>query len=149
MVEIIKTEIQGARELDKLLGQLPKKMGFTALRGAVRAGAKIIMEDAKARVSVDTGDLRDSIRIQKVRARGTSVTFVVGAEKKEFYGQFIEFGTSKQSARPWLRPAFDTRVKEALDKIGDELGKRVERTAKKLAGGFRKSGLGAKKRRRR
>lgn len=148
MVEIIKTRIEGADELAKVLKLLPGKMGASVLASSLRTGAVLIKKEAAARAPRDQGDLAKSIRVQKVKQKGTEALFHVGPDREHFYGIFSEFGTSKESARPWLRPAFDTKAAEALDKIGESLGKKVEAAAAKLAGKFRKSGLGARRRRR-
>lgn len=148
MVKIEKVQIEGARELDQLLRQLPEKMAASALNSSVRAGAKVIFDEAKARVPVDTGSLRDSIRIQKVKESGKTVVFKVGPDKDRWYGIFTEFGTSLRAATPWLRPAFDVMAQKALDKIGESLGKKIEKIAEKLAGPLMKSGLIKRTRRR-
>ncbi|MGB9825994.1 MAG: hypothetical protein ACPLRU_04910, partial [Desulfofundulus sp.] len=40
---------------------------------------------------------------------------------------FLEFGTSKMSARPWLRPAVDEKQQEALKAVEDTLRRVVDR----------------------
>lgn len=141
MATIVKTEIEGAKEMDKLLKLLPVKMAASILDASVRTGAVIIRDDAKSRAPVDTGELRDSIRIQKIGSKQTITEFRVGPDKNHWYGIFAEFGTSEDSAHPFLRPAFDTNASDALDKIGEQIGKKIEARAKKLAGPLLKSGL--------
>lgn len=48
-----------------------------------------------------------------------------------FYWRFIKFGTVKMAARPFLRPAFETRKREAADAIKAQLAKRIEQEAKR------------------
>lgn len=45
----------------------------------------------------------------------------------------MEYGTSKQPATPWLRPAFESRKEEALLVMQTEVRKAVDRAVKKLA----------------
>ncbi len=45
----------------------------------------------------------------------------------------MEYGTSKQAATPWLRPAFKTKAQEAIQVTSDDLVKRVNKIVKKLA----------------
>jgi HK97 gp10 family phage protein len=54
----------------------------------------------------DTGNLVNSIQVQR---RQDSV--VVGSMESAPYGKWLEYGTSKMSARPWLRPAFEESKK--------------------------------------
>ena len=142
------TRIEGAAELDKVLKALPKRMGERALVAAVRAGANIIRDEARARVPVGTGRLRDEIVVKRIRTGQASLTMRLGPLRSSFYGMFFEFGTSIQAARPFLRPAFDAKVGEALGALGTRLGKRVEAEAKKLAGPLAKAGLVKRRRRR-
>jgi hypothetical protein len=45
----------------------------------------------------------------------------------------MEYGTSKQEATPWLRPAFASKAEEATKKIETSLLKEIDRVVKKLA----------------
>jgi HK97 gp10 family phage protein len=49
-----------------------------------------------------------------------------------FYWRFVEFGTSKMAARPFLRPAFESRKYQAATEIKTRLAKRIEVEAAKL-----------------
>jgi HK97 gp10 family phage protein len=81
--------------------------------------AEAVAEEARANVPVGaTGKLRDSIvtKVEKERA----LVLV-----KKFYGLFLEFGTVKMAARPFLTPAaekmrpwFVERCKEMLGRLG-------------------------------
>jgi hypothetical protein len=45
----------------------------------------------------------------------------------------LEYGSSKQTAEPWLRPAFTSRAMESISTIERELLKGIDRVVKKLA----------------
>mgnify|MGYP000290637610 CR=1 FL=1 len=66
----------------------------------VQKAAFDIEARAKAVVAVDTGTLRRSIT--SVISNG-GLTGTVGPSV--FYGKFIEFGTRRMGARPFMRPA--------------------------------------------
>ncbi|MEO8101333.1 MAG: HK97-gp10 family putative phage morphogenesis protein [Betaproteobacteria bacterium] len=104
--------VKGLDKLNEFLQQLPVKIEKNVLRGALRAGAKVIMARAKQNVPVSppnsenarlyggyAGALRDSMKIT-VRARGGTVTASVKAGGKTkrggdaFYAHMVEFGTS-------------------------------------------------------
>lgn len=148
--------ITGAKEMEKVLKQLPDHIARRVLKSAVMAGAKVIQDEAIANAPIGTrektdwkgrkvgpGILKRSIKRFEIKESDHSVTIGIGIKKgsRAFYGRFLEFGTSKLAARPWLRPAFDTKAPEALAKMGKALGKGIERAAKKLAGPYLKSGL--------
>ena len=76
-----------------------------------------IVDQARAIVPVDTGYLRSTIAREKVDDR----KYIVKAEAE--YASYVEFGTSRMAAQPYLRPALErTGWKEifrrALARIG-------------------------------
>lgn len=66
--------------------------------------------------------------IVTVRHKGNGV---VGQPYAE--GIYNEFGTSKMTARPFLRPAFEARKEDAVKAIGAKLDERIQKHAKDLA----------------
>jgi HK97 gp10 family phage protein len=58
---------------------------------------------ARGLCPVDTGALRDSIRVEKDEELGWSI--VAGDGGAISYGQYVEFGTVKMAAQPFLTPA--------------------------------------------
>ena len=68
-----------------------------------RAGG-LIADDAKAAAPRKTGQGAESIR-QEVGEDADGAFFRVSWDKDHFYMFFHEVGTSKMSARPFLRPA--------------------------------------------
>ncbi|NDC04095.1 MAG: HK97 gp10 family phage protein [Betaproteobacteria bacterium] len=68
--------VSGLAELKKALDQLPAKVEANIMRGAMRAGSKVMAEKAKEQVPVDSGDLRNSIRVT-TRSRRGQVTATV------------------------------------------------------------------------
>lgn len=118
--------IRGAAELQKVLGQLPVKLERKILRGGLRAGAKVIEAEAKRRVPVVTGQLRDSIRVSTGSKRGGKVYAHVkaGGRKKgqAFYAHFVEFGT----ARHVILPGGGTKAGKALAIAGRMVGAKVD-----------------------
>lgn len=71
-------------------------------RTAVMKHADKIASDARSRAPVRTGYLRSSIRSVSVAA-GKQADIVVGAD----YGRFVEYGTYKMAAQPFLNPALE------------------------------------------
>jgi HK97 gp10 family phage protein len=63
-----------------------------------------VSDAAKRIVPTDTGDLQRSIH-PEVTSDGM---FVVADEE---YAAFVENGTSKMAAQPFLRPALNTKIK--------------------------------------
>ncbi len=96
------------------------------VRVAARAGTAMakalgdIGAGAKNRAPVDTGTLRNSIT-SEVQRRGNTIRGEVGPTVN--YGGFVEQGTSRMSAQPYLRPATDAVIpgyEAALGQLGVE-----------------------------
>lgn len=60
-----------------------------------------------------------------------------GRSVDAYYWRFVEFGTSKMAARPFLRPAFEAKKLAAIDAIKDYLAQRIPREVDKLKKGPR------------
>lgn len=86
-------------------------------RGAiasVAAAQGLIVQEAKTLVPVRTGFLRDSIH--SIDPQETGKTVVGNVTADAHYAFFVEFGTVKMAAQPYLRPALDT-TREAVRSI--------------------------------
>ena len=143
-------KLKGADELARVLRALPDKLGDPAMASALRKGASVVKKEAAETAPKRTGTLRKNILIKKAKDRDRGeVAYEVGPAGRAFYGLFAEFGTSRQPARPWLRPAWEASKRPALDTIMKTLRKNIDRAAQKLAGRYRDSGLSKKVRRRR
>ncbi len=146
--------------LKALPEEIAGKNGGPLLKALRRMGARI-QKAAKDRVPVRSGALRDNIivvRKDKRRLRrgeeGVDVTVRAKAKKyKEsgrnrlaaqagskyldygplFYARFIEFGTSKMQAKPFLRPAFEENKAAMGDIFRAELSRAIDEAVKKLA----------------
>lgn len=123
-------EAKGLDELQRALDELPVNLEKNVLRGALRASAKPVVDDARSRVPVLkipdgrrlAGALKRSIRARSVGYRKGKLTGGVtaggsnSAKKADtFYARFIEFGTVKMAARPFLRPAIAHQTAAAIE----------------------------------
>lgn len=87
----------------------------------VRKAALDTERDAKTAAPVDTGNLRSSITTD-VTDTGTSVSAEVGPTAN--YGLFVEVGTSRMAAQPFMGPALDRNgplMERAFDQIIDRI----------------------------
>lgn len=90
-------EISGLADLQKMLDSLPGKIEGNLMRGALRAGTKVMADEAKARVPVLHSDLKKSIRVSfKSRSKkfGWVRMHLIAGNKKAWYAHLIEFGTA-------------------------------------------------------
>lgn len=103
--------VKGLSDLAKALDTLPAKIQNNLMRGALRAGAKLVMAEAQhtAAFADRTGALRASLRIgTKLTKTGVMANVSAGKGKKgkdgkkataAFYARFIEYGTKPHEIR--------------------------------------------------
>lgn len=129
-----KINIQGLRELDAALAELPRAVERRVMGNAVRAGARVIASAAKQGVPVDTGALKKSIVVRAgKRKRPGLVTALVGfLRPRSRIAHLVEYGTSHSAAKPFMRPALDGHGQEAAEKMKEALRAGIEREAAKL-----------------
>lgn len=137
--------ITGLAELEKRLLDFPDRLAKNILAGAIRAGAAVIRDEARSKAPKDTGEMARDILIKKARG-GNGLTFHVyvrsgkksrlagrkrNVSRDSFYWRFVEFGTSKMGAKPFMRPAFDAKKTEAVERIKAYLSARIDKEASK------------------
>ena len=94
--------ITGGKELAQFLQQLPVKLEKNIMRGALRAGAKVILDEARINVPVQYGELKKSLRVSTNAKRGRVEAKVKAGSKakskggkiKGWYAAIVEFGAS-------------------------------------------------------
>jgi HK97 gp10 family phage protein len=123
--------------------------------------AVLIRDDAKARAPVATapaapgdplpGTLRRAIVIKHDREHSSlmSQTYVVALRhgkkyrnqgkkgnrsQDAYYWRWVEFGTVKMAARPFMRPAFEAQKTAAVQAIAEYLARRIPEEAANLPG---------------
>lgn len=99
--------------LKRLTGQL-QAVGYQFTVEDLIKGADIILARAQTLCPVDTGTLRES---GYVSAASDEVTIGFDVE----YASYVEFGTYKMEAQPYLRPALDEAEEDALMAIVDSI----------------------------
>tara|TARA_Y100000310_G_scaffold204664_1_gene204897 strand:- start:212 stop:547 length:336 start_codon:yes stop_codon:yes gene_type:complete len=71
---------------------------------------------AKAKVPVRTGTLQGSIQMRETRIEGQVLTGLWGSFNVK-YAIYVEMGTGRMSAQPYLRPAADQHYPELTKRI--------------------------------
>jgi HK97 gp10 family phage protein len=134
MVGSIKAKIYGGRELERALNDLPDKMARRDGGKSLRAGAEIIAEEMRRTVHIDRDapHIRDNIVVKMMRAAKGKLNAVIGFLKEVSWRvHFLEYGTVKSRAFPFVRPAIDGKGEESIDEIGKKLWEAIEREARK------------------
>lgn len=146
------THVKGLDELQKFLDQLPAKMEKNIMRGALRAGANVVKDEAKKNLtqnqSVVTGLIRDGIKVSTRYRRGKVTAAIKATGDHDYIAHWLEYGVAAHSLRkkaklksgkyqgtgtlhpgfkekPFMRPALDGRASAALVAVGEHIKKRL------------------------
>ncbi|MDA8212163.1 MAG: HK97 gp10 family phage protein [Clostridia bacterium] len=121
-----KMQVKGLKELKQALEKVGQNVEEVLVE-AVMAGAKVIEKASKDKAPVKTGKLKRSIGVKLKERTPYNAIATIGPNDEGFYGTFVELGTKKMAAKPFLRPAFDENVQEARKEIRRVLKEAVER----------------------
>ena len=133
---------QELKKLLKNLENLPAKMQKGILNLAVKAGSKDIQQAAISYAPSATGQLRKSIVVKKKRQKDkvkdgqdkTSTVYTVGIKldgKAWRYAHFVEFGTKRMAADPFMVPAYELNGNGALNAMKAYIKRQLEKAIKK------------------
>jgi HK97 gp10 family phage protein len=148
-------EVKGLKECEDFLKTLPDDVSKKMLVASLMSGAKPIMDQAKQNVQHNFGHsarytytLEEGLKRSRIRKttlaaqvnvtlkkpKNNTKTHKYGVYKEygddPFYGRFLEFGTSKMQAKPFLLPAATARGNEATVRMRKTLMQRMARWCK-------------------
>ncbi len=146
MADGVTIQLTGIDDILRKLNTLDDRVAKKVVRKEVRGGTKVIADEAKARSLVDEGTMKRSIsvRARKKRRRGEiSMNLIFNVRKfpkltrgstkqrRYFYPAAIEYGTNKMKAKPFVRPAWDSKKRPVLARILNGIRAGIEREAHK------------------
>lgn len=151
---MISAKVNGIPELKAALAGLVPKLRRQALRNALAAGARVVRDEARRRAPVLQPTLRApyrkpgtvrkavSVRTSKTARRAGDVGVFVnvrpakrgqrGAKSPNdpFYWRFLEFGTKRMAARPFLQ-AGARKLADALEAFKRVIGPQIDKMNRK------------------
>lgn len=116
-----------------------------AVRPAAQDGAQVFYDEVKQRVPVSAkshksgkktyspGTLRKAIYqafADRESGDGKALYRISWNKTHAFYGRFVEFGTSKMAAKPFLRPAYDAARAKAIKAVRERMAAELKKVAK-------------------
>lgn len=132
---MITIEVKGLQELERQLLAMGDK-AVKVMRNAGREALAPVLEDMKAHAGFDDASagehMRDTIKIRSTSRMNddkylTVITLRVGPSKKHHMKALAqEFGTIKQVAEPFIRPAMDYNKSRILRVLAVELRAGIE-----------------------
>lgn len=103
---MLKLKVQGYEQAKKILDELPNNMQKRMLLAALRGSAKPMLQSARSKVPVRSGELKKMLRVVRFKDRNASKSEVSVAVKpvfdrtkkkgaiNQYYGKFIHEGTA-------------------------------------------------------
>ena len=144
--------VLGFGDLQQDFERLAKSTGDKIVRDAVIAGARVARNEAKSKVPVRTGKLKKNIIAVRLKQADTPGAATAGIRVKKptgkqakalkrpgkkgrssapdynapFYWKFLELGTSKMQAHPFIRPAWDGSLPQIEKAVADKLAEGID-----------------------
>lgn len=115
--------ITGLEEIQRKLSEFGNQEE-TIVTKALTKAIEPIRAEIQRNAPVDSinkvsGHIKDNIKITKVEFEDDTYTIYAYVTKsfksKYFYARFAEWGSSKQTAKPFIQPSFNAKSDEALD----------------------------------
>jgi HK97 gp10 family phage protein len=154
-MDSVTVSVKGADEIEDRLARLPIIAAKAIVKLALARAGKIFADEMRARVrrgfhvfksgqakykgqriqgrSRDYGVLSRSIGTKIVVASdGLGGVVQVGPRKKAYWGIWLEFGSKRQPAYPFIRPAFETKKQAALDEFPDQCRLELDKAGLKV-----------------
>lgn len=152
MSKITRTRMTGMAELKEKLKKVSDDMINKGGRSALRSAANVFRKEIKSNAEQLDDPITPERIADNIAVRWDRQTFkktgnpsfkvgVLGGAKKggkkagkggdTFYWRFIEFGTEKMPAKPFMRPAMDSQQKQALLTFIDAYKKQLDKVLKK------------------
>lgn len=138
----VRIKVEGLKELDAALGELPKAAAKATLRRiavkalqpfdqAWRANAPHLTGQLDESGGVGTKLTRRQAALNRKREDKSFVEVFAGPDNPAAVPQ--EFGTVTQRAQPFVRPAWDATKDAALETVKTGLGDEIQKTAQRIA----------------
>jgi HK97 gp10 family phage protein len=144
--------VLGLGDLQADFERLAKSAGGKIVRDAVLAGARVARDKARNSAPVRTGKLKKNIIAVRLKQSDTPGGATAGIRVKKpsgkqtktlkrpgkkgrtqktqwdapFYWKFLELGTSKMRAHPFIRPAWDGSLPEIEKVVADRLAEGID-----------------------
>ncbi|EJF91685.1 HK97-gp10 family putative phage morphogenesis protein [Bartonella tamiae] len=131
----------GLENIEKRL-ELIKKAAKEKTAPVILESANKIADDARSLVPNDTGNLKDSIRVEHgdtplqyfVKAGGEATTRQIrnGTDATYDYAAAVEYGTTKNDAQPFFWPAYRLNKKKVRARIRRKISTEIRKAWKNV-----------------
>lgn len=115
-------ELEGMQELLNRLESMGKE-GKKIENNALKQAGEVLKEEIQNNAPIDSGNLKENIEMSNIKKNKDGSYVQVGTNDKSWYGKFVEFGTTKMGANPFMSRSFETKKDEVQEIIKDEVRK--------------------------
>lgn len=113
-------EIVGTDNLRRAIGEIPGQVR-AGMRKAMKLALGLVHRHAATIVPVRTGRLKNSLFWNpEYEQDGNTLVGIVGTSVQ--YAPYVELGTRRMQARPYLQPAIDQNVNTINSIFANEIG---------------------------
>jgi HK97 gp10 family phage protein len=140
--------ILGDKLLEKKLSGLADKGQRKVVRAAMRKAAtrarKRIVQNIQREGLAKTGTMMQAFKKTKIKSASNNRNMIrigpelptraalgIDADAKGYYPIALEYGYARRPATPFIRPAIDNHKDEEFKIIGRDIGKGIEREARR------------------
>lgn len=149
---MFKAKANGLNELSRNIKKLKSEIRNRIVKKGLSAGARVVLAEAKRQAPKDSGLLETQViqlrernktvvkigvsqklKYRRIKKFSQAISRRHGKGKRDsnaFYWRFIELGTSKMPANPFLRRSFESKKEEAAQKAIDVMLNDIEKIAK-------------------
>lgn len=131
--------IEGMDELKAKLTDVLPREARNILRRTTLKIASDVRDKVRQRSPVDTGNLKRSIKSKRDKGTPTNITSSVyvdrsgGKSGKGYHYHFVEFGTVKMPAQPFIVPTVEEMRPSLSEEYRKEFGAQFEKELQKRA----------------
>lgn len=125
-------EVEGLDEAVRRVRSLTSSLEAKEVEQVLVKGMRVVRDEAKQRVPVRTGLLKSAIKARIGKRRGKFVAGAFSAVdfKKAPHAYLVEYGTRHSPAKPYFRPAWDTKKEAVKKQIEEDLRELLEKGLK-------------------
>lgn len=111
--------------MDELLAEVERlgKAGNRIENAALREAGDAVKTSIQNETPTRSGKLKASISVSRVKTKGGIKQVEVGPGPDGYYGKFLEFGTVKMRANPFMSRGYETSKAKAERIIEEEIRK--------------------------
>lgn len=122
MARTLNIKCSNLKNLNKFMTKLEKALPEVS-KETVQTATMAMEATAKEKCPVRTGRLRDSINSRIEEKGNDEITGIVSTDVE--YASYVEYGTSKMSAKPYMTPAFNEHKDDIDDFFMEKLKQKL------------------------